>query len=155
MKVAIPPTVQDTGLVLSCPSHLYPRTAGALGKNWPVCHDLALRRLGLFLCCQDRRAVTYSPASVAHSRQERRRLGPVWLSFSLASAGPCETVCGGRLWLNVALDSVFLDLSREAVEEQEGGWRKRRRKQAAAAPGCAHLLFTLICRAWKPSKRGS
>lgn len=99
--------------------------------------------------------MTYSPASVAHSGQERRRLGLVWPSFSLASTGPWETVCGGRLWLDVTLDSVFLDLSREAVEEQEGGWRKRRRKQAAVAPGCAHLLLTLIGRAWKPAKRGS
>lgn len=59
------------------------------------------------------------------------------------------------MWLDVALDTVFLDLSREAVEEQEGGWRKRRRKQTAGAPGCAHLLLTLIGGAWKPVKHGS
>lgn len=36
------------------------------------------------------------------------------------------------MWLNVALDTVLWGLSREAVEEQEGGWRKKRGKQAAA-----------------------
>lgn len=156
MKVAILPTVQDTGWYSAVPSHLYPRTAGALGGNYPVCHDLALRRrAGAFpLLSGLKGSDVYSPATVAHSSQERR-LGPVWLSFSLAWTGSCETVCGGRLWLDVALDTVFLDLSRKAVEEQEGGWRKRRRKQAAGAPGCAHLLLTLIGGARKPVKHGS
>lgn len=113
--------------------------------SWP-----GIKGISSVIRTEGQRHTTLPPASLRSGEEE---VGPVWLPFPLPSVGSCESASfGGGIRLKAALDTVPLSLSREAMEEQEGGWRKKRGKWAAdpscASPCCAHS-------SWKPAKGGS
>lgn len=113
--------------------------------SWP-----GIKGISSAIWIKGQRYTALLPASLKSGEEECRAVG---LPFSLPSIGSCESVnFGGGMRPNVALFTMLLGLSREAVDEQEGGRRKKRGKWAAA-PSCANPHRTHS--SWKPAKGGS
>lgn len=86
--------------------------------SWP-----GINGISSVIRTEGQRHTALPPASLRSGEVE---VGPVWLPFPTPSVGSCDsTSFGGRLWLNEALDTVPLGLSRKPWKSRKVGGGRR------------------------------